>query len=1808
MPEEMADGGRKLLTVDDLINGLEKRERAPSNVPKVETFHFKGDRVSDWLDVTEQALVGLSDEVKLQRVLRYVLHSHHREVTKVVDATGGSWAKFGDLMRRKYSLGDGLLTMNKEDFSTIGAFVHEFKKRARKVHGISEEAQCATFLGLLIGSEATELTKYGEGSERLTWATIEKGVEEGSLDQVEQHQMRLQRRKRKERDVTASGTPGVKRIVTDVLAALGYDSEAELQKRVVAVAQGRASGVVDEEEGREDYGGGETGSQALTKAQRKQRNLLLGGQGSGKGQAPQAPATPPPVAAAAPAPAPAGSWHMGPPPSYGHWVRDQPSIAMVDTGAEMNIIRERDATMLGLEVDHSDHGVLHGANCKAIFCGTPSNVMVEIGRVRARMCFFVMPDVDHPILLGRSFLCRTETLVFNRHEGTMILALSDPACGNYEIIKCRNTGPESARNRLNLGSFTFEESEYARRRLREEQEGEGAGEVLSLSLNDVNKAMEVVAAHDMADPEAIKALREQERTLMVETMRRRHCAYAFNDDERGRLDVDKIPMIRIHTVSHEPWNLRGARYPNPDEEKKVVDYLDGKMRTYVADYSSGPYVSPWFCFIKPKGTLRWVQDLQRLNAVTVRDAGGLPNADALSESCAGRPIISLINLYSGYDQFPVYPPDRPVTAMHTPRGLIHMNVAPQGWTNAVAMVQRHMIRAMQTVSPHITQPYIDDLAVKGPKEKEEDEVIPGVRRFVWKHVQDIDQVLGLLEEHNLTAGGPKSKHCMREATILGFVCNEKGRRPDVKKTDKILEAFKKASASDQEWVCSEDQEKAVERMKGEFREGGLVLGAPNYEVTEEKPFVVETDAGPTALGGVLIQADANGKERPLRFERRTLNTTERNYSQFKKETLAVLHCLRTFRNYIFGRRLILRVDPTALACSLKSYTPSDPTIARWLTYIWMFNFELERILGDKNTADGLSRINWDGANQESIEDTPPVDGFLDQEEDARLHINEWSLRVPSCVAHPIWLAPRGYEEKEELVLKPFQEEDPWGSKDVGWMIRLALAGTHSLAEEVRTIEEGPTQIEEHEQLMGKMYLLTNTFLQGNFSQRSAASSEEGELLIPESQDDEFEEGEIRESFRVEEYDGIYWELGLLLSCEMRDRDASAKAQKMRHLYVVRDDHLFIKRQVGNPKRIVCGRNRQIDVIAALHDGIAGGHKKEASRLGEGSVEPACYVPLEEPLDPEMETDMRDREEPQDPEMVAERPDPVRPQGREVITVGDDTPPCSPAPEPAQRSWLEGIPDPGSEKIPEFPPEATTIPEQEAEAEDQGVGERARIEAPLDLPLATQVTKSPDIEEPISAELPPVVSRASEGMETEASTPGDQGPRVEGTPRETREEKSARVRVRLDEIYARQAEMEVAGIEPTPSVEPKTSEQRIHELRARYESQRDAARQRSREAGRADEETSELREMGDLGFSATRQAIESMDRRVCETTVTSFQWYNLLSNELRVKELEVEHLTTQLAEERARSQAREVEWERRFGEMAVVVDRLSAAWEASQVGRAGADGQGRGMCASPSQGAAVEVPRQSEPMEEVPLDAVEEEGGAQESLMAMSTERIGSRLHELVAATGIGTPQERPQRLDTPEDAPRLGKLRTELGFWSTEKDSGKPDSQRQQQQEVMSEPTVMGDPQPSGVCRDEAVMTERAHEEGPRELGTPGCRPVSTAIREGGGAQAMEHGPQGHVGLPSCHEVTTETMGMPSASSSQGRKKKTARWHDACCFWCKEEGHRAVDYPELLENKAEGRVAEFDGKFYDRQGRIVERAPDGGRAQLYRQNQEELCK
>ncbi|GBG60179.1 hypothetical protein CBR_g3423 [Chara braunii] len=263
---------------------------------------------------------------------------------------------------------------------------------------------------------------------------------------------------------------------------------------------------------------------------------------------------------------------------------------------------------------------------------------------------------------------------------------------------------------------------------------------------------------------------------------------------------------------------------------------------------------------------------------------------------------------------------------------------------------------MEDICPEVTFPYIDDNPVKGPKEKDETLVNGRVRRFVWDHAQGVAKLLERLVKYNLTVSGSKSLLFQREVTILGFRCFLEGRSPNPKKVDKLMNwpmllktvgevrsflgvysfwrifipGFAKIAEPLREMVrqgaslgWSDQREKVARTLQDKLRDGGVVLGVPYFDDERERSFIIEVDGGPIALGGVLVQRDENGKERPLRFESRTLNSVERGYIKFRKELLAILHCLRVFRHYIMGRRFILRTDSTAVIGAVKRHQQVD---------------------------------------------------------------------------------------------------------------------------------------------------------------------------------------------------------------------------------------------------------------------------------------------------------------------------------------------------------------------------------------------------------------------------------------------------------------------------------------------------------------------------------------------------------------------------------------------------------------------------------------------------------------------------------------------------------------------------------------------------------------------------------------------------------------------------------------------------------------------------------------------------------------------
>ncbi|GBG82540.1 hypothetical protein CBR_g34916 [Chara braunii] len=671
--------------------------------------------------------------------------------------------------------------------------------------------------------------------------------------------------------------------------------------------------------------------------------------------------------------------------------------AVIDNGSETVIIDEDLAEQVGLVLDRSYLIKIETADGrKQQITGVCHKAAIEVQGVRVTLSVFAVKNCNSDLLLGRTWLSHVHAVTIERPDGSQTLFIKEL---DGARIMIETVEPRDPRNRAALAvgagpsdqiktlpnsdrAVRFREKKYGP--LLTEEEGrivevEDLGSWLIMDGNLYPKE---------ADEEFGSVVSERER--VIEILKTCDKAIAFSNAERGRVDPRYAKRARIYTIPHVPWNDAGWKYAQKEKEE-VIAFLKENMVSHVAEPSDNAYANRWFFLRKPNGKIRWIQDLQKVNAVTIRDVGSVPHADLLAEGSARRSIYSVCDLFSGYDEVPLDPRDRHITAMHTPLGLIQMMVVPIGWTNGVAVFQRPMVAVLKDFIPDKVEVFFDDFSIKGPVGKDETEVVPGVRRFVEQHLTDIYEVLEQLNDANLTVSGTKSRWAVSTIKILGFICDSRGRRADPAKLDKLLnwssplhsatevrqflgvvgywrifirryaekaESLRVLLRKTEKFYLDSSQKLAMQELKDEFKEGGRVLGVPFFDDEVGRPFIVSTDAGPCSVGGLLSQKDTEGKERSLRFESRTLNTVERNYSQFKKEVLAVLRCLDTFRHYIYGRRFILRVDPTAVASVLqKDFSLTDPAIARWLIRIRLYDYTVERISGTKNVvANGLSRI------------------------------------------------------------------------------------------------------------------------------------------------------------------------------------------------------------------------------------------------------------------------------------------------------------------------------------------------------------------------------------------------------------------------------------------------------------------------------------------------------------------------------------------------------------------------------------------------------------------------------------------------------------------------------------------------------------------------------------------------------------------------------------------------------------------------------------------------------------------------------------
>ncbi|GBG60310.1 hypothetical protein CBR_g4265 [Chara braunii] len=478
------------------------------------------------------------------------------------------------------------------------------------------------------------------------------------------------------------------------------------------------------------------------------------------------------------------SFHVFPVGKLKIQIRTHYTDALVDRGAEITLIRRDFATIMDCTVNKEVTGSIRGAGGEIPFTRYVTKCAVDAGVKESIWSFqrmTVMEEMDHDIILGRSWCANVEMIGMHLHDGTYMVHIEDPVTGRGELLRLLGTGGDPPKRKLATWSPSFEDSarkgvfarmegmrervqimideafnkkEWIKIGLPQKKRRQG-DEVLGVMVAEKESEIELGTslpkrkeAHmdvpevtleipdlgDESNPsrsfcrrkipegsvrkykpvsilletskeevmekeeEVLRVIQERRATEghripdeVVDTMKigidgflteeetrlikkicqEFHLAFAFSDHEKGRLDAKLIPPVRIQTVEHECWNDKGPTYEF-GTAGEVTDLLRAKMDSFVAEVTTSPYTNRWFVFRKPNKMLRWIQDLQKLNAVTIRDVGSLPQADLLAESHAGRSIYSLIDLYSGYDQLPLDVRDRLYIAMHTPIALLQM--------------------------------------------------------------------------------------------------------------------------------------------------------------------------------------------------------------------------------------------------------------------------------------------------------------------------------------------------------------------------------------------------------------------------------------------------------------------------------------------------------------------------------------------------------------------------------------------------------------------------------------------------------------------------------------------------------------------------------------------------------------------------------------------------------------------------------------------------------------------------------------------------------------------------------------------------------------------------------------------------------------------------------------------------------------------------------------------------------------------------------------------------------------------------------
>ena len=497
----------------------------------------------------------------------------------------------------------------------------------------------------------------------------------------------------------------------------------------------------------------------------------------------------------------------------------------------------------------------------------------------------------------------------------------------------------------------------------------------------------------------------EERCLLQHVLLLNERSIAFDENERGTFRQDYFSDYVIPTIDHEPWIEKNIPLHQGNRDQ-LINLLKEKIKAGVYERSQTPYRSKWFYVKKKDGGLRIVHDLQKLNSVTIRDSTVPPILEEFVEAYAGRSVYSVLDMFWGFHARTLDVNSRDLTAFQTPIGSFRLTSLPMGYANSPAEFQACMLFLLQDEMPEVAGVFVDDIPIKGPPSQYlgpdgKPETLaenPGIRRYIWEHLNDLHRILHRIGQAGGTVSGKKMQLCRTEVQIVGHQCSSKGREPVDDRAEKIrtwptpnslteVRGFLGLCGTVRIWIkdfskiarplvdltrkeipfhWGPEQEEAFEHLKT------LVSSAPALRPIDYhcgRPIFLSVDTSIHGIGFILSQEDEHGRRAPARYGSLPIHPQELRYGQSKLEMYGLMRALETFKPYVSGiQNLVVEVDASSIAGMLRKpkVSPSD-TINRWISKVNEFDFYLQHVPASRHRGpDALSRRRFTSEDDEIV--------------------------------------------------------------------------------------------------------------------------------------------------------------------------------------------------------------------------------------------------------------------------------------------------------------------------------------------------------------------------------------------------------------------------------------------------------------------------------------------------------------------------------------------------------------------------------------------------------------------------------------------------------------------------------------------------------------------------------------------------------------------------------------------------------------------------------------------------------------------------